>query len=215
MDIVGKRVWFFLISGLLILPGIISLIVPPALKPGIEFTSGSVLDLTFTEEVAEDGIRNELARMGHPEALIQKTGERSVFIRTDALEASVEGSPSEQQRIIDALEASVAPIEREDVDTVSAVFAQEMVRNSIIAVIVASIFIFGYITWAFRSIPNSIRYGVAAIIALLHDMLLILGIFSILGKAINMEVNANVYHGGHTGAGLQCKRHHRGVRPDP
>ena len=190
MDIVGKRAWFFLISGLLILPGIISLIVPPAMKPGIEFTSGSVLDITFESEISEEDVRAEMSRRDHPEALIQKTGEKSVFIRTDVLEPAQADETSEQQLILNALEENVAPVERSEVDTVSAIFAQEMVRNSVIAVIVAAVFIFAYITWAFKSIPNSIRYGTAAVLALIHDMLFILGVFSILGKVLNMEVNS-------------------------
>ena len=68
--------------------------------------------------------------------------------------------------------------------------ARETIRNAIIAVIVASIGILAYVTWAFRAIPNPFRYGVAAIVALVHDMVLIIGIFSILGKAIDMEVNS-------------------------
>ena len=89
MDIVGKRGWFFLISALIILPGVISLIIPPALRPGIEFTSGTVLDITFVDPVSEEQIRTELNRLDHPEALIQKTGTRSAFIRTNLLEEAV------------------------------------------------------------------------------------------------------------------------------
>ena len=54
MDIVSKRAWFFLFSALIILPGVISLIIPPALKPGIDFTSGAIFDVTFAESVSED-----------------------------------------------------------------------------------------------------------------------------------------------------------------
>jgi len=190
MDIVGKRAWFFLISGLFILPGIISLIVPPAMKPGIEFSSGSIVDVTFEREISEDDIRTELARLDHPEALIQKTGENSVFIRMDVLEPGVEDEPSERELILDALGENLSPVTKSEVDTVSAIFAREMVQNSIIAVIVAAVVVFFYITWAFRSIPNSIRYGAAAIVALVHDMIFILGVFSILGKAMNIEVNS-------------------------
>ena len=194
MDIVGKRRWFFLISALLILPGVISLIIPPALRPGIEFTSGSALDVTFKQPVSEDAIRDVLTRMGHPEALIQKTGTSSAFIRTVVLEQNVfreDGSVTSEQILIEeALEKDIAPIEARQFDSVSPIVARETIRNAIIAVIVASIGILAYVTWAFRAIPNPFRYGVAAIVALVHDMVLIIGIFSILGKAIDMEVNS-------------------------
>ena len=193
MDIVGKRAWFFLISAILILPGVISLIIPPALKPGIDFTSGSVLNVTFDEEVSEVDIRNVMTGLGHNEALIQKTGKRSAAIRTDVLKEDVLGDDgvvtSERALIEKRLEDNVATIKFKEFDSVSPIVARETVRNAIIAVFVAAIGILIYVTWAFRGIPNPFRYGVAAIIALVHDMLLILGIFSILGKVIDMEVN--------------------------
>ncbi|MCE2405034.1 MAG: protein translocase subunit SecF [Dehalococcoidia bacterium] len=196
MVFVGKRGWFFLVSGLLILPGVISLLIPPPLTPGIDFTSGSALEVTFVRgtDVNEDAVRDVLDDHGHSEALIQKTGGRSVFIRTDVLEPQVEGpegAVSSEQAVIERdLEDRIGLIESRDFDTVSAIVAEEMVRNAIIAVLFAAVGILVYVTWAFRNIPNSFRYGVSAILALVHDMLLIVGIFSILGKALNVEVNS-------------------------
>ena len=196
LDIVGKRAWFFLISGLILLPGIIALIIPPALTPGIEFTSGTVLDINFTEAVSEEDIRAQLNDLDHTEALIQKTGSRSAFIRTDLLEEAVldtDGTvlkKSERSLIEEALSENVSAIESTRIDSVSPIVARETVRNAIIVVFLAAVGILVYVTWAFRRVPNPFRYGVAAIIALVHDMLLILGIFSILGKVINMEVNS-------------------------
>jgi preprotein translocase subunit SecF len=194
LDIVGKRAWFFLVSAVVILPGLISLMIPPALKPGIDFTSGSALDVTFTRSVSETDIRNVLTRLGHSEAVIQKTGGRAVFIRTEVLEQDVvleDGTETSEQAIIrDALHDEVAPIEFASFDSVSSLVARETVRNAIIVVALAAVGILIYVTWAFRRIPNPFRYGVAAVVALVHDMLLIIGIFSILGKVINIEVNS-------------------------
>ena len=193
MDIVGKRSWFFLISALLILPGIISLLIPPALKPGIDFSSGTALTITFTEPISEDAIRDVLEKLDHPEALIQKTGSRSAFIRTDVLKEEIlseEGVLVSEQSLIEDALALIAPIEAREVDTVSSIVASETVTFAIILVILAAVGILFYVTWAFRGIPHPFRYGLAAILALVHDLLLIIGIFSILGKAINLEVNA-------------------------
>ena len=194
MDVVGKRAWFFLISALIILPGVISLIIPPALKPGIDFSSGSILDVTFTEAISEESVRDELTRLQHPEALIQKTGERSVFIRTDILDKTIEQSDgtqiTEQAFIQQELAANVGDIESRSFDTVSPIVARDVVRNAIIVMLLVPIGILLYVTWAFRRVPNPFRYGVAAIVALVHDILIIVGIFSILGKAIDIEVNA-------------------------
>lgn len=197
MDIVAKRKWFFVLSALVILPGIISLSIPPALKPGIEFTSGTVLNINFEQsvhQVAEEDIRVVLDELGHTEALIQKTGPRGVFIRTNLLSEEVIGKDgiavSEQSRIEDAIVESIGAIESREVDSVSPIVAAETVRDSIIAVIFAAFGIFAYVTWAFWRIPNPMRYGVAAILALVHDLALIIGIFSILGKTLNLEVNS-------------------------
>ena len=193
MDIVGKRSWFFLISSLLILPGIISLIIPPALRPGIDFSSGTALTITFTEPVSEEAIRDVMVDLNHSEALIQKTGSRSVFIRTDVLEEGVlseEGVFVTEQSLIEAALAEISTIEAREVDTVSSIVASETVAYAIILVIIAAIGILAYVTWAFRGIPHPFRYGLAAILALVHDLLLIIGIFSILGKLFDTEVNA-------------------------
>ena len=194
MDIVGRRRWFFLISAIFIFPGLISLMIPPALNPGIDFTSGSVLNITFTEPVSEADVRDELTSLGHPEALIQKLGERGVFIRTKVLEQDVlreDGTVTSEQAVIEQrLIDNVAEIESRELDTVSPIVARKTVRFAIIAVVVAAIGILAYVTWAFKGIPNPFRYGVSAVVALIHDMILIIGIFSILGKAMNIEVNA-------------------------
>ncbi|MFQ5860746.1 MAG: protein translocase subunit SecF [Dehalococcoidia bacterium] len=195
MDIVGKRFWYFLLSAVVIIPGIIALVIPPALKLGVDFTGGSALTLTFAEPVTESQVRGQMIALGHPEATIQAMGDRSVFIRTALLrEAVVEGDrivePSEWQAIQDAVEESIGPIESRQLDTVSPVVAQETVRNAGFAVLAAVVGILLYITWAFRGMRHSFRYGVAAILALVHDVLLVVGIFSILGKVVNLEVNA-------------------------
>ena len=76
------------------------------------------------------------------------------------------------------------------IEAVSALIGSENIRNATIAVAVAAVAILLYVTWAFRRVPSPFRYGSAAIVALLHDLIIVLGIFSILGKFANLEVNA-------------------------
>lgn len=184
MNIVGKRKWYFLISALIIVPGIISLIIPPAVQPGIDFSSGSAFEVTFQASVDEEPVRSAMAEADHADARIQKLSDSTMFIRTKELQ---EGERDEIQAV---LERSVAPVDFiSKVETVSPEVAGETVRNAVIAVMVAAVGILLYITWAFRHIPGSFRYGVAAVLALVHDVLIIIGIFSILGKVIGLEVN--------------------------
>ena len=193
MDIVGKRRWYFVISAILILPGIISLIIPPALKPGIDFTSGTALTIRSQENLSEDDLRDVFGDLSHPEALIQKTGSKSAFVRIDVLKEQVQktdGTPVSELALIREELGERLGIDIQEVDTVSSIVASETVVFAIILVIIASAGILIYVTWAFRAIPNPFRYGVSAILALVHDLLLIIGIFSIMGKVIDTEVNA-------------------------
>ena len=190
MDIVGKWRWFFLLSALVIIPGVISLLIPPRLFLGIEFTSGSTISIEFSSPVRLTDMESAMTNLDHGEAIIQTAGDNGYFVRIRTLqEAEAANEMSERQGIEEAL-AKLAPLDRFDVATVSPVIALDTVRNAFIAVSVASLAILLYVSWSFRSVPKPFRYGVAAIAALTHDVLVVLGIFSILGKAINLEVNA-------------------------
>ena len=106
------------------------------------------------------------------------------------LEEAVGSQVSERQRIQDALAEEIGPIAASGVDTVSPIVAQETVRNTFLALMVASVFILIYIWYAFRRVPRAYRYGVAAVVTLVHDTVIVLGVFSILGRALGMEVNS-------------------------
>lgn len=196
-NIVGKRGWYFVVSAILIIPGLLSMIAPPGwatgdpgLRPGIDFTSGSVLNIAFADPVQPDEVRDLLGTMGHPEALVQAVGDDALLIRTRVLAEASGSELSERQRIEDALTESVGEIEASGVDTVSPIVAQETVRNTFLALLVASAFILIYIWYAFRRVPRAYRYGVAAVVTLIHDTVIVLGVFSILGRTLGMEVNS-------------------------
>ena len=192
-DIVGKRKWFLVLSALLLIPGIISLLIPPSLTLGLEFSSGSALEVRFDERVqfTVSEVRVVLESMGHPEAIIQVTGDNGLLIRTDTLREAVGDLQSEQSEIRDALNQRIGPITSEgfSFESVSPLVARETVVKTIWASIAAAIGILVYVTWAFRNVPNPVRYGLAAIVALVHDVVIVIGIFSILGKALGIEVD--------------------------
>ena len=209
LDIVGKRAWYFLFSALIILPGLIFMIAPPGwlsgdsgLNPGIDFASGSALQITFDQPVKQDDIRERMNELGYPDSLVQKQGSRAVFIRTKLLDDEtnsnrgpfkpecIENGMSERQCIEDDLEEFIGEIEAREFESVSPIVATETARNAFFAVLAASVFILVYIWYAFRRVPKSYRYGISAILALVHDVVLILGVFAILGKVIDMEVNS-------------------------
>jgi len=186
MDFVGKRVWFFAISLVVLLPGIVFLIIAPGLKPGIDFTGGSTLTLEFEGDLAQVDLRETLATLGHGDASVQRIGDRTFFIRTRELD---DASKDALVAGVQAARPVVGLIEVRSFDLVSPVVAQETVLNALYAVLAAAVGIFFYLWWAFRNVPNPFRYGVAAIIALLHDALAVVGIFAFLGMVADIEVN--------------------------
>ncbi|HIN23645.1 MAG TPA: protein translocase subunit SecF [Dehalococcoidia bacterium] len=197
-DIVGKRGWYFLFSALIIVPGLVSLIMSPGwitldsgLKAGIDFSSGSVMNVSFSQPVDEDDIRERLDELGHSEALIQRLGGANYFIRTEVLEEAVGDGLSEREVIERDLEKFLGMERgRVEFDTVSPIVAKETVRTAFYSLAAASVFIMFFVWYAFRHVPKAHRYGVSALLALAHDLLIILGVFSILGRVINLEVNS-------------------------
>ena len=199
LDIVGKRGWYLLISALVIIPGLISMIASPGwisggsgLKAGIDFTSGSVMNVSFANpDIDEEDIQARMSELGHDEALIQRIGGNTFFIRTVVLKEAIGDDISEREKIERGLEEFLG-LERDRVefDTVSPIVAEETVMTAFYALIAASVFILFFVWYAFRRVPKAHRYGVSAILALVHDLLIILGIFSILGRVINLEVNS-------------------------
>ena len=181
-NIVGKRFWFFLISGVVILIGIISL-ATFGLQAGIEFSSGSMMRVSFEQAVDQGNLKKELARLGYANAIVQSTGEENFLIRTRELISE------DKAELTDALEAKFGHITETEFHSVSPMIAGETVQNAAIAVAVAALGILLYVTWAFRRMPDPFHYGTCAIISLIHDTVVALGIFSILGGILGWEIN--------------------------
>ena len=195
-DFVRRRGLYFLLSGAILVPGIISLAVPPALKAGIEFSSGATITVVFDDpNVTQEAVHNALAGLGHAEARVQKTSGDSFIIRLGELKGPVgppvgAAPPSERDQIEAGLEAALGPFKTTNFNQVSAIVSREIARNAGIAVGVAAIAILLYISVSFRNVPKAYRYGIAAVVAALHDALFILGAFSIFGKLFGTEINS-------------------------
>ncbi len=185
-DIVGKRFWFFLISGVVLLIAIISL-ATIGLKPGIEFSSGSMTAVSFEQEVDQGELKRELAELGYPNAIVQgeirPAGGGVFYIRTGEL------GDEEKAQLENALAARFGNLEETEFSSVSPMIAAETSQNAAIAVTVAAVGVLLYITWAFRRMPNPFHYGTCAIIALIHDTLVAMGVFSILGGILGWQIN--------------------------
>lgn len=171
--------------------GATSLIMPDGLNPGLEFTGGASMTLEFEKNVDQGDLRTSLAGLGYPDTVIQKVEDNSYFIRITSLADTETAETSERKKILTGVNESLGVrIRNSDYFSVSPTIASETVRNAVIIVAIAAVAILFYITWAFRRIPSPFRYGFAAIIALVHDVLIVMGIFSLLGRFWGLEVNA-------------------------
>ncbi len=181
-NIAGKRFLFLLASEVIILVGIIALVVF-GLQPGIEFSSGSLLTVGFEQEVEQKALEQELANLGYDNVIIQRTGGGDFFIRTPELTAQ------SKDALETALSARFGSLTEREFNSVSPMVAAETAHNAAIAVAVAAVGILLYITWAFRRMPRPFHYGTCGVIALVHDVVVVLGIFSILSAVLGWEIN--------------------------
>ncbi len=196
IDFVGKRFVYLAISAILTIPGLISLAIPPSLRPGIEFTSGALMSVRFNDAPEQGTLREEMGRLGYHDAIIQRTSDGDYLIRTRML-TTEQRDPNgqivvqgERKQLLDGLQEKFGTATVLSFDEVSPIVAQEIGQRSALAVVVASVFILLYITFAFRQVPNPFRFGVCAIIALLHDVVIVMGAFSIMGKLFGTEVDS-------------------------
>ena len=194
MRVASYRKWFFGFSALLVLLSAAAL-VAFRLNPGIDFTGGAAITAVYETETQARQVADALDSAGQPDAIVQAAEGDTFFIRLGILElderdaAGMVVRRGDESRVRDAL-AAVGPVEISSFDSISGVIGSQNVRNAAIAVLVASIVILVYVTWAFRRVPSPFRYGVAAVVALVHDVFIVLGVFSVLGETINLEVNA-------------------------
>lgn len=184
-DIVSTRRYFVPLSAVLVVLSAILLFVP-GLNLGIDFVSGTSTTYEFAEEdPGTDSVRDAFVASGRPEAIVQSLGDSQYFVRTGEL--STQEQNDLESRLTEQTGQQPTVLDRV---TVGSSVAQGTVRNAVIAVVVAAGFVMLYIMYAFKSVEASYRYAVAAVIALIHDVLIVLGIFVILGVSINAEVNA-------------------------
>ena len=183
MNIIGRRRIWYLISLILILPGVVALFVW-GLKTGIDFKGGTLVEIQFSQSVDKDKISQSITESGINPFILQTSGE-AYIIKTDVLS-------SESQTKLSENLAKIGEYQQNRLETVGPTVSSDLKRKAIIAVILASLAIILYIAIAFRKVPkpaSSWRFGVCAIIALTHDLLFVAGLFAILGHFFDFEID--------------------------
>ena len=192
--IIENRRRYFIISGILIALGLIAMIVSLALtgspfRVGVDFRSGTRFEIQFDEPVSENDIRAVFGQFGI-------TSPSVIALRGEGLENAWQirsefVSPETSQAILDGLnESGNLRTEASQVTSVSAAIGNEVTRAAIIAVLFSAVVILFYIVIVFRQVPNTFRYGTAAVIALLHDLVIVLGFAAVTGLVLGWEVDA-------------------------
>ncbi len=188
--LIQKRPWYFMISATLIALSIIAMIASTAtigtpLRLSIDFTGGSLLEVTFDEEIVPEDIRAMLSDRGYAEASVKTVGDRrNVVIRTKEL--SVEEIETLKNDLVETF--GEATVQRSE--TVGPTVGRETTRAAAYAILAAGVAILAFVAIAFRKVPNPIRYGACAIAKMFHDVIILMGVASFLGLVFNWEVDS-------------------------
>lgn len=190
MNIIGKKYIFLTISAVLILGSVVALSLW-GLKRGIDFTGGSLLEVEFSAPPpAPSDISAALAPLPIGTVIAQPTGTHGMLIRFQEI------SEEQHQHVLLLLQSSAAAgtsVEEKRFDAIGPTIGKELEQRSLLAILLAIAAIVLYISWAFRKVSRPVaswKYGVATIVALVHDVILPSGAFAILGHFFGVEIDA-------------------------
>lgn len=187
IDLVGKMRIAFWASLAVIVISVLSLVFHGGPKLGIDFAGGTQVQVKFSQEVTADGIRDSLRSMGLGNNVIQRFGYRDnneFLIKTERSSSELEGL---SDKITEALGATYGKenVDIRRVEVVGPKVGKDLRQKGLLAMLYAVIGILIYVTWRFE-----LRYAVGAIVALIHDVIITVGIFSLLGKEFTLPIIA-------------------------
>ncbi|RJR28285.1 protein translocase subunit SecF [candidate division WWE3 bacterium] len=186
MQIIKYKFYFLIFSLLILIPGTIALFVY-GLKLSIDFTGGSLIRYQFANEVSRDDLQNIFSEKSVEVETINTEPDNTYVVRTKPID------PTKNEEIKIAITEKFEGANLRSFETVGPVIGKETTKNAFVSLGWASVGILLYIAYAFRNIPkpySSFRFGASAIIAMLHDALLVVGIFAFLGHFFNTEVDS-------------------------
>jgi preprotein translocase subunit SecF len=183
-DFVGKRYWYFLITILILIPAVVSLAVN-GLKPSIDFTGGAALEVRFDNPVTPSEVRDVFVDAGYSDTSATNVGgEDTILIRMKEVDEQT------KLDLLDTLRQRFGPLTELYFRSVGPSVGQEVTRSAFTAIGFTALAIVFFILLAFRKVPNAFRYGVCAVVAIFQNVLVVTGLFSILGWLLGWEVDA-------------------------
>ena len=179
-DIAGRGKMWFIISLIVIVPGLISM-VTRGFNFGIDFTGGTIIDLKFEQPVAIAQVRDSLKPFGLDGATIQLSGDTSdVSTARDVMIRTVDLEENQRKEIMAAIRDKVGAYEVLREEKVGAVIGSELIMNAVLALVISWVLIILYVAYRFE-----LRFGIAAVAALVHDILIVLAFFSFTQRQVD------------------------------
>ena len=173
MQIIEKRKWFYIFSLLIIIPGILSMFVQ-GFNLGIDFKGGSMLRYKMDASIEVAAVTQTVTGLNLVQEVSVQKSEGEFYIRTNEL------NQEQTQQITDALQTQYQNIELLSAESVGATIGSELVKNAFLAIAIALVLMLIYITFRFEW-----TFGLAAVLALFHDVLIVCGIFSLFQWEVN------------------------------
>ncbi len=187
-DIIGKRKIWYTLSFIIIGVGIAA-VIAGGLHWGIDFTGGSLIRISFPENrPSASSVVESLASIDLGSVQAQPLGDTEMTLRVKEINQETYLS------VLAALRSSYGQVDEQSFESIGPTIGQELRSKSVEAIILVLVFILGYITFAFRKagsrLVKSWVYGTGAIVALLHDLLVTVGMYAVLGYFLNVEIDA-------------------------
>uniref|UniRef100_A0A7C4R1Z9 Protein-export membrane protein SecF n=1 Tax=candidate division CPR3 bacterium TaxID=2268181 RepID=A0A7C4R1Z9_UNCC3 len=187
MKIIEKWKIWLLLSGIFLIPGIIALSIW-GLKLGIDFSGGTLLEMQFIQEekIEIQQVRDILDSKDIKGAQISFSGDNTFLVRMHLIDNE------KYKELKEEFNNKIGESKELRFETVGPTISRDLTRKAFVALILASVMIILYIAWAFRSVPkplSSWKFGVTAVLALIHDILFVVGVFALLGHYLGVEVD--------------------------
>jgi len=185
IDIIGKRNIFLGLSGFVIGLGIIFVSIF-GLQLGIDFKGGSLIEVSLAKNVPLEELRKSLDDLGIKDLSVQSTSANSFLIKSAPLDQAL------HQKLLSKLENNFGQVEEKRYESIGPSVGQDLQKRSLIALALTSLLIVLYLAWAFRKVSRPVaswKYGVCAVLALIHDLLVTIGLFSIASRFFDWQID--------------------------
>lgn len=186
INIIGHRKLWLVIALILVIASITAVAVW-GLKFGIDFTGGSLLELSFTDRPATSEVASDLANFGAENVSIQPVGDNGMILRFKSVDET------KHQEILKHLGEIFGEVQENRFESIGPTIGKELRTKAIYSIIIVLICIIAYIAWAFRKVSKPVvswKYGAIAVFALVHDVGIPIGVFAVLGRFMGVEVNS-------------------------